>query len=214
MLKNLLIIVLSAGALALLIPTASAGAASAPKLLKTLAVSAEQRSGYDRKLFPHWLTVPGTGCTSRQVVLGRQNQVYRGNCRATTGRWVSAFDRQVLTASRSLDVDHFVPLAEAWDSGARRWSAARRSAYANDLYGYSLLAVSASSNRSKGDSDPQEWLPPAKGFRCRYLARWVAIKYRWRLSVDRGEKRAIVSNWKKCPKGQLKVTKIARARVK
>lgn len=189
-----------------------AQAKQAPQLLSKLTVATEKRSGYDRDLFTHWIDADGNGCDTRQEVLGRQNSADRGNCRATTGRWFSAYDRQVFTISRSLDVDHFVPLAEAWDSGARRWSAARRTAFANDLYGYSLLAVSASSNRSKSDADPGEWLPPAKSFTCRYLARWVAVKYRWRLSVDSAERQAIRRSWSACPADELRVNKIAIAR--
>ncbi|HEX7474251.1 MAG TPA: HNH endonuclease family protein, partial [Candidatus Limnocylindrales bacterium] len=94
--------------------------------------------------------------------------------------------------SSKLDIDHVVPLAEAWDSGAYRWDAARRRAFANDLgVSWSLIAVSAASNRSKGDKDPAEWLPPLASYRCQYLAVWVAIKTRWNLAVDAAEKSAI-----------------------
>jgi hypothetical protein len=95
-----------------------------------------------------------------------------------------------VTDARSLDIDHVVPLAEAWRSGAWRWTDARRSAFANET-NKELLPVSASLNRSKGDQDPAEWMPPNPAARCAYVRRWVAIKVKWGLSVDRRELGAI-----------------------
>ena len=64
-----------------------------------------------------------------------------------------------------------VPLNEAWQSGAWKWTAAKRQAYANDLgYKASLIAVSASSNRSKGDREPQAWMPTRPGYQCAYAS--------------------------------------------
>ena len=95
---------------------------------------------------------------------------------------------------RSFDIDHLVPLAEAWDSGANGWSSSRREAFANDETSpLTLIAVSASSTDQKGDRDPAEWLPPAVGYRCEYVAGWVAVKARWELSIDPAEKTAIES---------------------
>lgn len=77
-----------------------------------------------------------------------------------------------------------IPLAEAWDSGASGWIADRRKRFANDLdVSWSLIVVSASSNRSKGDQDPADWLPPAAGELCSYLGDWLAVRMRWSLSV-------------------------------
>lgn len=85
-------------------------------------------------------------------------------------------------------------LAEAWDSGTRRWTAATRERFANDLVDRrALVAVTASSNRVKSDSDPAEWLPrPAD--RCRYVRDYVA----WRLTVNRLEKRVLLSTARGC----------------
>ncbi|UQA97573.1 HNH endonuclease family protein [Streptomyces halobius] len=89
-------------------------------------------------------------------------------------------------------MDHVVPLAEAWDSGASKWTAERRERYANDLDApRSLIAVSLGSNRSKGDKDPTEWMPPAKDDTCTYATEWVASKLRWKLTVDRAERKAL-----------------------
>jgi hypothetical protein len=187
--------------------------ANAGKLVNKLKVSAERDAGYDRDLFKHWIDANNNNCDTRDEVLLRQNKASRAVCNAATGRWFSAYDGLALTNSSDLDVDHFVPLAEAWRSGARRWNAATRTRYANDLYGYSLLAVSAGSNRSKSDQDPSQWLPPRQSFRCQYLARWVAVKYRWRLSVDRREVRALKGSMRSCSKAALRVNKLKRAKI-
>ena len=90
-----------------------------------------------------------------------------------------------LTCRIGLDIDHFVPLSEAWKSGAWRWNASTREAYANDLgYPLSLIAVTASTNRQKSDSDPAEWMPPFSAYRCTYVSTWIAVKWRWRLTAD------------------------------
>jgi hypothetical protein len=76
------------------------------------------------------------------------------DCALTGGEWLSYYDGKTVTDPSRLDIDHMVPLAEAWDSGAAEWTAERREAYANDLGAeHSLVAVTAKSNRSKGDKD-------------------------------------------------------------
>lgn len=163
----------------------------AVQILDSLPVSSSAPAGYDRGLFRHWTTVPGTGCSTRQVVLidERKAGTVRG-CSVAGGSWVSAYDNVEVSNARSLDIDHMVPLKEAWLSGAWRWTPATRTAFANDLgYGMSLLAVTASTNRSKSDRDPAEWLPAVN--RCAYAKGWVGVKYRWRLSVDPAEKSAL-----------------------
>lgn len=192
----------------------SVSATSAPSLLKKLTVSAENSRGYDRDKFHIWIDADGNGCDTRQEVLFRQNLRAGKHCGDQKGRWVSAYDGEKFTDESSLDADHVVPLAEAWGSGARSWGAQTREDFANDLWKFSLIAVSASSNRSKGDSDPAEWLPPKKSYDCRYTARYVSVKYRWKLTVDAREKRAIAGIFKDCSSGSLKLPSIKRAAVR
>jgi hypothetical protein len=154
-------------------------------LLDRLKVSAEVEAGYERDLFYHWKDLGS--CDVREEVLARQDR-RKGPCGSDSGRWFSVYDGVITTDPGDFDVDHMVPLAEAWASGARRWPETRRDAFANDLEPYSLIAVSASSNRSKSDQDPAEWMPENESFACPYVARWIAVKFRWRLSVDRQEK--------------------------
>ncbi|MEU6896218.1 DUF1524 domain-containing protein [Streptomyces sp. NPDC046557] len=99
-----------------------------------------------------------------------------------------------------MDVDHFVPLAELYDSERTPWSAARREAYANEQGSPdTLIAVSAASNRSRADKDPAEWLPSEGSYHCTYAAHWSATKLRWDLAVDEAERQALLGLAEDCP---------------
>ncbi len=175
---------------------------SAAQVLQSLPVAPENPAGYDRDLFPHWTSGAG-GCSTRELVLvaERVQGTPRG-CTVAGGTWRSAYDG-VRTANPSrFDIDHMVPLKEAWDSGAWRWTTGTRQAFANDLgYAQSLIAVSAGSNRSKSDRDPAQWLPELA--RCAYAKAWVGVKYRWRLSVDAAEKAALSRVLSRCSTGMV-----------
>jgi hypothetical protein len=54
-------------------------------------------------------------------------------CKLTGGKWISAYDGKTITNASQLDVDHLVPLAEAWRSGAWKWTPVQRQTFANDL---------------------------------------------------------------------------------
>lgn len=154
--------------------------------------------GYSRNLFRHWIDEDHNGCNTRQEVLLRDAAIapiVGSSCTLSGGQWFSQYDGQSFTDGARLDIDHVVPLAEAWDSGASIWDTPLRQSYANDLgVGWALLAVSASSNRSKSDRDPAEWLDVRREFVCEYLADWLAVKVRWELSIDDLEKAAIAAN--------------------
>jgi len=157
--------------------------------------SPESHGGYNRSLFNAWIDANGDGCNTRAEVLKVESASAissHGTCIIDTGSWYSAYDGTWFTSARDLDIDHFVPLKEAWVSGAWQWTAATRTGFGNDLgYAASLLAVSSSSNRSKSDSDPARWLPRNADFYCDYAATWVAVKWRWSLSVDSLERDAL-----------------------
>lgn len=175
-------------------PAQAAGSKRASVVLDGLKVKGERSQGYDRELFRHWIDADKDGCDAREEVLLAESQVQpaRGPGCSVRGRWFSAYDAVLTTDPSTFDVDHVVALAEAWASGARRWDARTREAFANDLgYAGSLIAVSASSNRAKSDSDPAEWLPPVRSYWCTYATTWIAVKYRWRLAVDRAERSAL-----------------------
>ena len=173
-----------------------------------LPVAPERRTGYDRDLFAHWSDADRNGCDTRDEVLITQNRApgarLAPGCTVVAGEWSSYYDQVTTTTASAFDIDHLVPLAEAWDSGAHAWSADRREAFANDLGDRrALIAVSASSNRTKSDADPTEWMPAYKA--CVYVSSWVAIKVRWGLSVDPAEQQTLARYADRCGKRRLTV---------
>jgi hypothetical protein len=169
--------------------------------------------GYSRAAFgPAWSDIDGNGCNQRDDVLLRdavpgtarvQNQ---GACDhdVLAGTWVEPYTGERLTftdlkdlhQAQAIQIDHVVPLAEVWVSGASSWSPRRRLKYANDLA--DLVAASGPVNESKGDSDPAAWRPK-KAFQCAYATRWIAIKHRWNLAVDSSEVGALEDMLGSCP---------------
>jgi hypothetical protein len=201
--RTLVVLVALAAAVAGTAPTASsADAAQAERVrlrqaVRDLPVAREVRRGYDRDKFEHWVDADDDCRDTRDEVLAQESRTQVSGCDIVRGEWFSYYDAQVVRRSSELDVDHLVALAEAWDSGARRWTAGTRLRFANDLGDRrSLVAVTASTNRSKSDRDPAEWLPDRA--QCRYVGEWVAVKARWSLTVDRVEKRALVRRASNC----------------
>ncbi|MFE5188221.1 HNH endonuclease family protein [Streptomyces sp. NPDC056628] len=186
-------------------PSASAAlptpvsAATARSYLSQLTVATENRTGYDRDLFPHWITQSGA-CNTRETVLKRDGSgvVTDSSCAATSGSWYSPYDGATWTAASDLDIDHVVPLAEAWDSGAGSWTTSLRQAFANDLTQPQLIAVTDNVNQAKGDQDPATWMPSRTAYRCTYVRAWVQVKYYYDLSVDSAEKSALTSYLANC----------------
>ncbi|MEE1761469.1 HNH endonuclease family protein [Streptomyces sp. SP18BB07] len=167
-----------------------------------LPVAAERREGYNRlREFGDWIDADRDGCNTRQeVLLGEAIEVpaQTGRCTLEGGRWYSYYDDQYPT--RGIDIDHLVPLAESWDSGAWQWERSRRVEYANDLsVPHHLVAVTASSNRQKSDKDVAQWLPPYEPARCPYITEWVSVKARYGLTVDTTEKQTLTHLAAQCP---------------
>lgn len=156
-----------------------------------LRIEPEFVGGYNRDLFADWYDADRNGCNTRKEVLIAESldPIQIGSsCSITGGRWFSIYDNVETTDSSSFDIDHMVPLSEAWDSGAWNWNADQRKHFANDLdQPFFLIAVTASSNRSKSDRDPAEWMPPNSGYHCEYVRIWIEIKRAWDLSVDQAE---------------------------
>ncbi|GHI04581.1 hypothetical protein Scel_29020 [Streptomyces cellostaticus] len=103
-----------------------------------------QTPGYSRAKFPHWAKVYGQ-CDTREVVLARDGKGVTQDslCRAVAGTWYSPYDGKTLDAASKVDVDHLVPISNAWKSGADLWTTDKRKAFANDLTHSQLIAVSA-----------------------------------------------------------------------
>ena len=173
-----------------------------PGSLADLRVEVENRAGYNRDLFEHWIDADGDGCDTRREVLIQESLTpvtVEAACEIFGGTWVSLYDGFKSDNPSDFDIDHMVPLAEAWDSGASSWSDSRRRDFANDLSSsYSLIAVSSSSNRSKSDGDPADWLPPDSSYLCEYVEQWIKVKQQWDLSVDEAEATAIADALSSC----------------
>ena len=104
-----------------------------------------------------------------------------------------------MTDPTKLDIDHTVPLANAWASGAWSWTPDQRITYANDLANLDhLLAVPLEENRSKGDGGPEDWRPPAKADWCRYALSWDRIKAKWNLRATQAEWNALTEMTATC----------------
>lgn len=174
-------------------------------------IGQDKTDGYDRSFFKHWIDANKNGCDTRAEVLISEAVVkpkIDKKCKLTGGKWISAYDGKTLTDASKLDVDHLVPLAEAWRSGAWAWTAKQRQDYANDLSdSRALIAVTLTSNRSKSDKDISEWLP--KLDTCTYIKNWVAIKIRYSLTYDDKEAATLASFSQTCPIGELKVVILA-----
>lgn len=175
-------------------------AATARTYLGQLDVGAEgSSSGYSRDKFPHWITQSGA-CNTREVVLKRDgtNVQRDASCAAVSGRWYSPYDGATWSAASDVDIDHMIPLSEAWRSGASGWTTAQRQSFANDLTRPQLIAVTDNVNQSKGDRDPAEWMPPRSSYKCTYVRAWVHVKKHYNLSVDSAEKSALRSALNGC----------------
>lgn len=165
----------------------------AEELLSTITVANEETSvKYDRDRFKHWIDADGNGCNTRYEVLIR-DAVWANTsdnpCYLNAGEWISPYDGLHHSEwTNGLQIDHVVPLSEAWRSGAWSWDDQQREVFANDLeVPYALYAVTGQVNNSKGDRTPERWLPPLQSFQCEYVVSYTLTKYRWSLSADQVE---------------------------
>ncbi|MFI1651369.1 DUF1524 domain-containing protein [Streptomyces avidinii] len=156
-------------------------------------------AGYSRDRFTHWAQ-QGNKCDTREVVLKRDGTGVTQDAerKAVSGNWKSLYDGVVVTEAGKMDIDHMVPLAEGWRSGAAGWDSARRKAFANDLTHPQLLAVTAASNRSKGDQSPDLWQPPDKASWCQYGRAWTTVKSTYELTVTEPEKKMLTTMLDTC----------------
>lgn len=172
--------------------------AQLPKLKIRRAAS---MAGYSRAQFgPAWKDVDANGCDTRNDILARdlKNEVLRAGstCIVERGTLRDPYTGKTIVfvrgpgTSSSVQIDHVVALAAAWRTGAKEWAADRRLRYANDPL--VLLAVDGPTNASKGDRDASQWLPPRIAYHCRYIARQVSIKTKYKLWLTRTERTKMV----------------------
>lgn len=169
-------------------------------------------TGYNRDEFgPAWsddVAVPSghNGCDTRNDMLRsrlRHVSLKPGthNCVVQTGVLTDPYTGHTITFNRSknataIQIDHIVPLAEAWRSGASAWTSDRRRDLANDPT--ELTPVDGKANEAKGDSGPDSWRPANRGAWCWYATAYISVKSRYHLSVQASEKSALLAMLKYC----------------
>ena len=190
---------------------AAPSADAARRQLSELKVRpAGSMAGYSREEFPHWSDaqefgwkLPGRtpdpeSCDARDAALIRDGREERVDayCDVASGSWFDPYGGQTYTDPEDIDIDHIVPLANAWRSGASSWNTAKRESFAN--VSRDLLSVDDALNQSKGDKGPEAWKPPRKAYWCVYAKRWIGIKHYWDLSVTGAERSALKQMLDRC----------------
>ena len=201
--------------LALQIQSASADAAvsTAEQTLSKLAVKGRApKTGYSREQFgQRWADVNRNGCDTRNDILQRDltNIIFKPgthNCVVLSGTLKDPYSGKIINfvrgnkTSLEVQIDHVVALSDAWQKGAFKLDITKRTAFANDPL--NLLAVDGPLNGQKSDSEAASWLPPLKSYRCKYVARQIAVKYKYSIWVTAAEKSAMQGILAKCP-GEL-----------
>jgi hypothetical protein len=180
--------------------------ANAGKALKKLEVSPPgSMAGYDREDFPHWSDaqefgwdVSDSACDVREAALIRDGEdvAVGEGCDVESGRWLDPYTKRTYTDPLDIDIDHLVPLANAYRSGASEW--AERERYANDPD--NLLSVEDNANQEKGDKGPEAWKPPNRAIWCSYAKRWIGVKSGYALTINPQEKAALREMLATCEK--------------
>lgn len=186
---------------------------TAVDVVEMLAVKGRAaKTGYARDQFgTAWKDVDRNGCDTRNDILNRDltSKTYKVNsedCVVLTGILIDPYSGETIsflrgvTTSSDVQIDHVVALSNAWQTGAFKLTIEKRTAFANDPL--NLLAAKGRLNSQKGDGDAATWLPPKKSYRCSYVARQVAVKFKYGLWLTAPEKAAILKLLQPCP-GQL-----------
>ena len=158
-------------------------------------------------------SAPGgrNGCDTRNDILERDlvNKTYVSISRCpravATGtlhdpytNLTIAFTRGAQTGA-AVQIEHIVPLAYAWDQGARNWTDDMRIRFANDPA--NLIAVQGQVNQDKGDSEPALWMPPNAAFHCQYAMQFIEVLRGYSLPVDAPSVPALRQAASTCPAG-------------
>lgn len=152
---------------------------------------------YKRADWKHW---SGDPCDTRRQILERDGEGVvtkktDKSCDIVSGTWTSPFDNKVFTESRDIDIDHVVPLSWAARHGGQSWTAEKKEAFANDPS--HLLAVSATSNRKKGDKGPSNYMPK-RDFQCQYSKIWVSTLLKYDLTATEKDIFVLQDGLEKC----------------
>jgi hypothetical protein len=195
-------------------PTPSSATTAAPAstttvpaphgLSRVTIAEVSHADAYERDFFGDWIDVDGDCQNTRAEVLIAESLApvtftSPAHCSVAAGSWDDPWTAATTTIAQEFDVDHTVPLANAWRSGAWAWPPARRIAFANDLTDPNHLnAMDRGANRAKGDDGPDAWRPPDRATWCDYAIGWSRIKARWQLSATPAEWDALTDMARTC----------------
>jgi hypothetical protein len=160
---------------------------------------------YNRDDWNHWIDENSDCQNTRHEVLIEESQetvTYTSDtyCSVSTGKWFGYYTGQYYYNASELDMDHFIPLKNAHQSGGYNWSSSKKEEFANyRLDPDNLIAVNLSANRSKGAKGPDEWKPTNTDYWCQYAYDWIRIKEFWSLTATQAEWDALVSMIETCP---------------
>ena len=179
-------------------------ASASQTLAKLIVKGRAPKTGYTREQFgADWTST--NGCDTRNIILNRDLREVKLNdiCQVVSGVLNNPYSGDIIqfvrgtNTSSAVQIDHVVALSDAWQKGAQSWTKTERITLANDPL--ELLAVGSAENQNKGDGDAATWLPPNKSFRCEYVARQIAVKYKYSLWVTLAEHDAIATVLSNCP---------------
>lgn len=174
-------------------------------LLATLAVAdGGDVPGFSGDLFAWNSDTDGNSCDTRDDVLRRDLtsvvlQAGTDGCVVLRGTLTSPYSGQQVDMdheSGTVEIDHLVPLEDAWRHGASGWSPEMRATFANDPL--NLVTVLADDVSLKAGAGAAEWLPTDDGYRCEYVARQVAVKKKYELTVSADEADAMGTVLRAC----------------
>jgi Protein of unknown function (DUF1524) len=197
------------------LPTIPKNTILANDALATLPIKGRApRTDYAREQFgAGWAEIDG--CDMRNYILQRDLENIRlstDNCIVLSGILNDPYTGNRIEFTRGMDtssdvqIDHVVALSDAWQKGAQQMDEAERAQFANDPL--NLLAVDGPANQQKSDADAASWLPPNKDYRCRYVARQIAVKRDYDLWVTEAEHDAMERVLSRCPSQVLPITLI------
>ena len=144
---------------------------------------------YNRKNWKHWSDFDKDGLNTRKEILLRDFD-------KQNNYWTTPYLNKKITNASEIDIDHIVPLYEAYLSGGKNWSKRKKEKFANDED--NLTVSYFRENRSKGSRDIAEWLPTYN--KCWYIEKFTQIKRKYKLAFDRKEKQVIKKYKKICKK--------------
>jgi hypothetical protein len=159
---------------------------------------------YEREAFlpGGWADLDHDGCYTRNEILARDLTALtylEDGCKVASGRLNDPYtgltiDFDRAESTQTVQIDHLVPLAQAWRAGAWAWDRDQRRAFANDPA--ELLAVAGSANQAKGDQGPAEWLPEIN--QCGYGAAYATLAARYELAIPAADRNVLAFLLREC----------------